>query len=212
MSNADFWNERFDRDAYAYGTAPNAFLASAADVHVPGVPARVVDLGGGEGRTAVYLATRGYDVTVIDASAVGLRKAHALAARHSVRIETVKADLTTWTPPDGSEGSQWDAVVCSFLHVAPEDRPRLYRTMQQATRPGGIVAAEWFRPEQRTDGYDSGGPPRVDLMVTADELRQHFDAGKILHLEAATPVLNEGAFHQGPAATVRLVWGGGNER
>jgi len=206
MANADFWNERFDREAYVYGTAPNAFLASAADAHFADVPARVVDLGGGEGRTAVYLATRGYDVTVIDASAVGLRKAHALAARHSVRIETVDADLTTWSPSDASDSAPWDAVVCSFLHFAPEDRPRLYRTMQEATRSGGIVAAEWFRPEQRTENYDSGGPPRVDLMVTADELQQHFDSGEILHLESATPVLKEGAFHQGPAATVRLVW------
>jgi SAM-dependent methyltransferase len=201
MANAEFWNERYDDDAYIYGTAPNAFLAEAAEAHFPAPPATVYDLGAGEGRTAVFLATRGYDVTAVDASGVGLRKAHALAARHSVRIDAQEADLTTWAPEE-----EKDAVVCSFLHFAPADRPRLYRMMQAAVRPGGIVAAEWFRPEQRTQNRPSGGPPSVDLMITADELREHFPEDGIVYLEDAQPVLSEGEHHKGPAETVRLVW------
>ena len=201
MANIEFWNERYDDEAYIYGTAPNAFLAEAAEVHFPDLPASVYDLGAGEGRTAVFLATRGYDVTAVDASRVGLRKAHTLAAKHSVRIEAQEADLTTWTPEE-----EKGAVVCSFLHVARPDRPRLYRMMQAAVRPGGIVAAEWFRPEQRTENRPSGGPPDVDLMITAEELRQHFPESGIVQLEDASPSLSEGEHHKGPAETVRLVW------
>lgn len=201
MANTEFWNERYDDEAYIYGTAPNTFLAETADAHFPGPPATVYDLGAGEGRTSAFLATRGYDVTAVDASRVGLRKAHTLAATHSVQIEAQEADITTWTPAE-----EKDAVVCSFLHFAPADRPRLYRMMQAAVRPGGIVAAEWFRPEQRTKNRRSGGPPDIDLMVTADELRQHFPEDGIVLLEDASPVLSEGEHHNGPAETVRLVW------
>ena len=201
MANTEFWNDRYDDEAYIYGTAPNAFLAEAADAHFPGLPAQVYDLGAGEGRTSVFLATRGYDVMAVDASRVGLKKAHTLAATHSVRIEAQEADLTTWTPEE-----EKDAVVCSFLHFAPADRPRLYRMMQAAVRPGGIVAAEWFRPEQRTENRRSGGPPDVDLMITSDELLQHFPEDGIVHLGDARPVLSEGEYHNGPAETVRLVW------
>jgi hypothetical protein len=65
--------------------------------------------------------------------------------------------------------------------------------------------AEWFRPEQRTEGYTSGGPPDPETMVTTDELREHFAAAGIERLDANEPVLKEG-MHQGPAATVRFVW------
>lgn len=66
--------------------------------------------------------------------------------------------------------------------------------------------AEWFRPEQITEGYNSGGPPSVDLMVTPDELCEHFLEGEIEHLESADPLLEEGPHHRGPGATVRFVW------
>lgn len=206
MANTQFWNDRYQQDAYVYGTAPNAFLAQAAEKHLSAPPATVIDLGAGEGRTAVFLATRGYAVTALDASEVGLRKAHQLAAERGVSIETEQQDLTEWTPGDAVDG-----VVCSFLHFAPGDRPRLYRMMQQAVRPQGLVIAEWFRPEQITEGYDSGGPPELDLMITAGELSEHFPSDGILHLEDATPVLDEGAHHSGPGATVRLVWRKGAE-
>ena len=200
MANAEFWNDRFSDDAYIYGTSPNDFLAEVTGVHLPSPPATVVDLGAGEGRTAVYLAREGYDVTAVDASEVGLRKTLRLAEEAGVEVETSEADLTRWTP-----GRTFDAVVCAFLHFAPEDRPRLYRMMQDAVRPGGTVAAEWFRPEQRTENRTSGGPPEVRLMITAGELRSHFPDTGIVHLDDAQPTLDEG-HHQGLAETVRLVW------
>jgi SAM-dependent methyltransferase len=201
MANTQFWNDRYRADEYIYGTAPNAFLARAALEHVPDPPAELIDLGAGEGRTAVFFATRGYDVLALDASSVGLRKANQLAASRGVSIETEEHDLTRWTPD-----VQVDAVLCSFLHFSPDDRPRLYRMMQQAVRPGGVVIAEWFRPEQITGGYDSGGPPDLDLMITSEELRAHFPDHGLLHCADASPTLDEGAHHRGPAATVRLVW------
>jgi SAM-dependent methyltransferase len=201
MANTQFWNDRYRCDEYVYGTAPNAFLAEAGQEYMPAPPAEVIDLGAGEGRTAVFFATRGDDVRALDASAVGLQKANRLAAKHGVSITTEQRDLTQWTPDETV-----DAVVCSFLHVAPADRSRLYRMMQAAVRPGGVVIAEWFRPEQITEGYDSGGPPDIDLMITADELRNHFPAEGLRHLADATPTLDEGAHHSGPGATVRLVW------
>jgi len=43
------------------------------------------------------------------------------------------------------------------------------------------------------------------MMVTAGELREHFGAEGIEHLEAAEPMLDEG-MHEGPGATVQFVW------
>ncbi|MEL7362867.1 MAG: class I SAM-dependent methyltransferase, partial [Bacteroidota bacterium] len=78
-SDPAFWNVRFGAEAFAYGTAPNAFVAEAVPTHVaPG--STVLELAAGEGRNAVWMATRGYDVTALDFAAEGLAKTNALAA------------------------------------------------------------------------------------------------------------------------------------
>jgi len=69
------WDDRYASDEYRFGTQPNRFLiecverlypgiqadSHAGRVHVPGK--RVLSLGEGEGRNAVYLAGLGFDVT-----------------------------------------------------------------------------------------------------------------------------------------------------
>lgn len=84
------WDERYGAAGYAYGTEPNGFLAAKADLLPTG---RLLCIGEGEGRNAVWLAGKGQEVTAVDASAVGLNKAQRLAAERGVRIATVHADL-----------------------------------------------------------------------------------------------------------------------
>ncbi|MBW1880770.1 MAG: methyltransferase domain-containing protein [Deltaproteobacteria bacterium] len=84
------WDKRYSEPGYAFGTAPNDFVVSVADR----IPAgRVLCLGEGEGRNAVYLAKRGHEVVAVDQSPVGLAKARELAESGGVRLETVQADL-----------------------------------------------------------------------------------------------------------------------
>jgi SAM-dependent methyltransferase len=197
---ADFWNDRFEDEAYVYGTDPNDFIAQAAPVHLPD-PTDVLDLGAGEGRNAVFLAAQGHRVTAADYSGAGLRKTQQLAAERGVSVETMRVDVSTWTPE-----RTWGGLVVTFLHGPEAWRERLYRSIQDALAPGGRLVAEWFRPEQRTEGYTSGGPPYADMMVTPGELRAHFANEGMEHLEVATPVLAEGPHHTGEAATLRFVW------
>lgn len=196
---ASFWNDRFDTADFVYGAEPNAFVRAAADRWLSGAQ-DVLALGAGEGRNAVFLAQQGHAVTAVDYAMEGLRKTRRLADEAGVSVDTIEADVRDWTP-----GRTWDAVVVTFLHLPPADRPALYDRIQECLVPGGGLLAEWFRPEQRTQDYTSGGPPDPDMMVTADELREHFAGVGIKQLAADEPVLEEG-MHQGPAATVRFVW------
>ncbi|MFO8099788.1 MAG: class I SAM-dependent methyltransferase [Salinibacter sp.] len=197
--SANFWNDRFAAEEYIYGTPPNAFVRRAAETWLSD-PQDVLALGAGEGRNAVFLAQQGHAVTALDYAAEGLRKTARLAAEANVDLNTLRADVREWVPD-----RTWDAVVTTFLHLSPAERPALYDLIRQCLPPGGHLVAEWFRPEQRTEGYTSGGPPDADMMVTPDELRRHFSGDGIEHLEVAEPTLDEG-MHQGPGATVRFVW------
>ena len=190
-----FWDDRYRGETYVYGEEPNEFLRAVAS-RIP--HGRVVSLGEGEGRNAVFLASLGYAVTAVDSSAVGLHKAGLLAARHGVSIELVQADLEDYELPAGLSG-----VVSIFLHVQAALRKRLLTRLPDVLVPGGVFVLESYRPEQLALG--TGGPRDAALLPTLAELKTELSP---LDLEIAAEVdreIHEGTFHDGPSATVQIV-------
>src|SRR5437879_1931127 len=115
------WNERFSREDYLFGTAPNAFLVSQRHLLKRGLIALAV--ADGEGRNGVFMAEHGVDVLSIDFSPVALAKARRLAAERRVRLQTEQADLFAW---NWSERS-FDIVAAIFIQFAtPVERTPLF--------------------------------------------------------------------------------------
>lgn len=195
--SANHWDSKFACNDYVYGTAPNAHLvAQAATLPAGG---RVLLPGDGEGRNGVWLARQGFAVTSVDASAVGLDKAHKLAASHGVAITTEQADLRHWSWPTAA----FDAVVSIFIHFPAAERPAIHARMAGTLRPGGVLILEAFRPEQLN--HASGGPRDANMLYSADDLRHDFAALDIRSLDETVVALDEGPFHQGLGAVIRLV-------
>lgn len=85
---------------------PSSLIAAlAAELPTSG---RALDVAGGSGRHAIWLARRGLDVTIADISEAGLSLASRRAARHGVTIQTVCVDLETCDLPAGP----WDLILC----------------------------------------------------------------------------------------------------
>lgn len=193
-----FWDERYAEPGYKYGLAPNAFLQSQADALAP--PARVLVPGDGEGRNGVWLARQGHTVLSMDASAVGLDKARALAGRHRVRLDTEQGDLAAWAPVPGA----WDALVLVFVHLPSAIRADAHRRLARGLRPGGLVIVEAFHADQL--GRPSGGPRDPDLLVRLADLRADFgDLCEERLGEEVETALDEGPGHQGAGWVVRWV-------
>lgn len=197
MVSAEFWDERYDRADYVYGTEPNAFLVRQRWRLERGM--RVLAVADGEGRNGVWMAQQGMKVMSVDTSPIGLRKALKLALARGVALQTTCADLRTWDWPQGT----FDAVAAVFIHFDSADRAAMHRAMLNAVRPGGLVLLEAFRPEQL--GRGSGGPPVRDMLIDAATLRADFAEAEILEMEEVETYLDEGPFHAGPAATVRMI-------
>ena len=64
------WNDRYSDEEFVYGMEPNEFLVE----HVSMLIGPVLSLAEGEGRNAVFLAMRGFNVRGVDGSDVGLAK------------------------------------------------------------------------------------------------------------------------------------------
>jgi SAM-dependent methyltransferase len=190
------WDERFLEPGYAYGTEPNEFLVSVAD-RIP--EGRVLCLAEGEGRNAVFLASRGHEVTAVDTSRVGLAKAQALADQRGVQLETVHADLGEIEIESGA----FTGIVSIFCHLAPPVRAALHERCLRGLAPGGAFVLEGFAPRQLELG--TGGPRSRELLMELGIIRQELPG---LRYEVARELerrLDEGRYHRGTAAVVQIL-------
>lgn len=103
-------------------------------------------------------ALRGAEVVAVDADRERLDAVSRLASERRVSIETVEADLTTWTP----DAAAFDAVLI-FNYL---DRARM-GILLEAVRPGGYLLAETFLREQREQGW---GPTSDAHLLEPGEL------------------------------------------
>lgn len=195
--DAGHWDRRYADSGYCYGTDPNDFLRERVDA----LPSRgrVLCLGEGEGRNAVFLAGRGFEVVAVDASSVGLAKAGRLALERGVRISPVVADLADFDL--GREA--WDGIVSIWCHMAPPLRSRVHAGVTRALRPGGAFLLEAYAPAQLKLG--TGGPKTADLLAPLADLRAEL-AG--LDFEVAIErerEVHEGRGHGGRSAVVQLI-------
>jgi SAM-dependent methyltransferase len=190
------WEKRYAEPGYAFGTRPNDFLREQAD-HLP--PGPILCLAEGEGRNAVWLAQRGYDVTAVDLSARGLQKARRLATDRKVQIKTIEADLATFPIQAGA----WAGIVSIFAHTTAPVRKRVHASVVAGLRPGGVFLLEAYRPEQAN--LTTGGPADDDRLVNLERLKPELGALEwILAREVDREVI-EGRYHTGRAAVVQLV-------
>ena len=194
---ATLWNERYSDDAYHYGTAPNAWLASQAwRLPRAGDALAIAD---GEGRNGVWLAQQGLATTSLDQSSKGLDKARTLAQQRGVTLATLQADLTHFEWPPAA----YDVVVSIYVHLPAALRLRTHAGCAQALRPGGLLILEAFTLEQMH--CHSGGPRDPALLYTAELLRGDFRGLELLELLSGEVLLAEGRGHAGPARVVRLL-------
>lgn len=191
-----FWDQNFAVAGFKYGTAPNAFLVDQAHRFV--AEADVLVPGDGEGRNSVWLAQQGHRLTAMDASAVGLQKANALAAERGVALQTVLGDLADWAPAAAS----FDAVVLTYVHLPPAIRQQAHRRLAAGLRPGGWLILESFHPAQLA--HSSGGPKDAAMLYTPAMLSADF-AGLLEETMAweGETLLSEGPGHQGLAHVTR---------
>ncbi len=195
MHDRDFWNERFSGETYLYGTEPNTFLVENADM----LAGPVLSISEGEGRNAVFLASRGLEVLGVDSSDVGLGKAQALARARGVRIETEIADLADYVPQEDHFGS----VVSISAHLPSAIRTRLYPLLEKALKPGGILLLEAYTPDQLEKG--TGGPKNLDMLMSLGKLEREFPHLTPVVAREIEREVHEGAGHTGMACVVQFI-------
>jgi 2-polyprenyl-3-methyl-5-hydroxy-6-metoxy-1,4-benzoquinol methylase len=171
------WDERYASAEFTWSTQPNQFVAAELAGLPPG---RALDLAAGEGRNSVWLAERGWHVTAVDFSRVGLEKGRKLSAARGVdeeRVTWTVADLNDYQP----EPACFDLVLIAYAQVAPDLRAAMLARASAAVAPGGTMFVVGHDLTNLTEG--AGGPQYPEVLYTPELITAGMAGLRVLRAE-----------------------------
>jgi SAM-dependent methyltransferase len=171
------WDERYSGAEFEWTTRPNQFVAAElADLP----PGRALDLAAGEGRNTVWLAERGWRVTAVDFSRVGLEKGRKLGTARGVndrQVDWIVADLRDYEPEHGA----FDLVLIAYVQVSPDLRRKVLADAADALAPGGTVFVIGHDVTNLTEGV--GGPQDPEVLYTPEAVRSELPGLRVVRAE-----------------------------
>ena len=196
MNEKEYWDKKYDINGFLYGKEPNDFLISC--INNFSKKDRILFLGEGEGRNAVYFAKKGFEVRALDISHVGLNKLQQFAKEENVSVKTTCLDLEQWKPK-----KKFGGILASFLQLESPLREQVFHRIEEGLVSGGFFVGEFFSKKQLE--YNSGGPEDEALLYAVDSFKGLFKSSIIHKLLEEEVVLSEGSRYQGEASVIRLI-------
>ncbi|MCK1986716.1 methyltransferase domain-containing protein [Lysinibacillus fusiformis] len=191
------WNQRFLESEYVYGEQPNTFIKEYVSFlkECPNIAAYAE----GEGRNAVFLASRGHTVTAYDYAQSGLAKTEQLAQKQHVTVQTRLTDLLL----DELPVEKYDAAIMIFGHFPLQQQQAVIQKIIDSVKQGGRIMMELYSIYQLP--YASGGPQQLDFLYDPKDVLQWCKSHKIIHFFTGEQIRHEGALHTGLAHTIQFI-------
>jgi len=169
----EHWNQKY-REGISTLVEPDPFLVEAFPEFVHSTfpdGGSALDLAGGTGRHSLYLAERGWRVTLTDISEVAIEKARLNAGALASQIHFVVDDLTQFR----ASQTQFDLVM-GFFYLERGIFPEIVK----AVRPGGLLVYKTYTTKQLNL---EGGPKASEHLLQPGELLRLVDGMQVLRFE-----------------------------
>lgn len=166
------WNQRYAESPRGKRD-PDSFLVEVYESFIQPLftqAGAALDVAGGKGRHAVYLAERGWRTTLADISEVAIDCARCLAAGSGVDIEFLTGDTRVL-----DFGRERFDVVLVFYYLEREIFPKL----TAALRPGGLIVYKTFTREH--EKFAEHRLTRPTYFFDNNELLYAFPGFRVLH-------------------------------
>lgn len=159
------WDEKYAAVDLVWSAGPNQWVEQITAGLPPG---RAIDIAAGEGRNAIWLASRGWTVVAADFSEVAIERARRLAREQLGegvdRFTAVVADALAPAPA----GGPYDLVLFSYLQLPADERRRAWARGIAAAAPGGRVVIIGHALRNLGEGW--GGPPDPTVLYDPDHV------------------------------------------
>lgn len=166
------WDKKYSEGSHG-SLVPDPFLPSVYREFLSSrPPGSALDVAGGVGRHAIWMAEHGWSVKLLDISGVGIALARENAARGAAAsaIITEQRDLNT----AHDLGQELYDLVMVFFFLQRE----LFPALISALKPGGHLIYKTYTNEQQRF---SGGPTHPMFLLQPNELLRAFSSLRILH-------------------------------
>jgi SAM-dependent methyltransferase len=191
--DASDWDERYAGREPVWSRGPNVFVERITSDLEPG---HALDLAAGEGRNALWLASRGWTVEAVDFSREAIERGRAWAAETDVHgVRWVVADVLAHPV----EARGYDLVLLSYLHLPRPEQLTVTRKAASAVAPGGMLLIVGHDPTNLTDGH--GGPQEPEVLHGPEDYTAFLDATG-LEVERAEHVTREVETEDGTATAI----------
>lgn len=187
------WNERYASKEMVWSITPNQALVEEIGDLSPG---NALDLGTGEGRNAIWLASLGWHVTGVDFSENGLAKARQMAVKEQLDVQWIREDVTLFQPPKEA----FDLVIVIFLQVPRDDRRLVIRNSIASLVRGGHFVYIGHDVTNIEQGI--GGPQDPSVLCTPEDVTADLPGFQIVRAEVVTREYEPG--HGGPELNTAL--------
>jgi tellurite methyltransferase len=186
------YDQKYASEEHYWTLRPSSSCFEVLKCMPPDRRLRLLDVGCGEGRNAVFFARNGYRVTAFDLSAEGVKKTRELAQKVGVTVDAFEADLNTFRLAE-----PFDVVFSTgVLHSSdPGRRDEIMTNYQAHTREGGLhvlsvfVAKPFIPPAPDRD-------PNASPWRSGELLRYYADWRIEWCLEEIFDCLSSGVPHQ----------------
>jgi SAM-dependent methyltransferase len=160
------WDERYTRGEHII-KEPLPLLARAVETLTPG---RALDLACGPGRHAIFLAERGWKVTAVDGSRVGIELLKKNARARGVEVDARVADLER-------NGFKIEREAYDLIGVFYYLQRNLFAQIREGVHAGGVVIAAIHMVDDSPEAH----PVNEDYLLQPGELRAEFRGWQIMH-------------------------------
>lgn len=173
------YDEEYSKDELLWGIEPSVVAKEVLNHRQKG---SVLDVGMGEGRDALFLAEKGFQVTGVDLSEIAVKKCLKLAKEKKLSVEALIGDFLDYYPDN-----RFDIIISnSTLHLMEKDSVRrAVVKMKKMTRKNGLNIIAVFTKK------DSSSVP---YKFEKDELKLFYKDWKVLeYKEFSTPLQKHGS-------------------
>ncbi len=185
------WNARYEQHHHVWSTEPDPFLVECVS---PLAASTAIDLGAGEGRNALWLAQRGWNVTAVDVSDIALQRLAERAGEAKVTIRTLALRFKEYF----ALGEKAELVVAANIHPEVHQRAAFFNHVIDCVALDGYL----FVIGHHRDSLGKAGPPDPERLFTEEILRDGFAPLEILRCEVIHGVSDLPGHEESPSVAL----------
>ena len=165
---ADYYNKFYSDDGKAFSGEPLPLVKALSELMPSG---KVLEMGAGAGRNALFLSSKGYKVRATDISSLSVERLAHQAQDKGIELETAVSDIAEEELKD-----YYDAIICTFTfhHLTEEDAKAVIRKMQQHTKPQGFNVITAFT---KNGDFFKNNPDTANFYLNNKEQLEHLYEG-----------------------------------